>query len=605
MTLPQPLTAHEVAEFAHALERAFQQAVLRQPLQRLVCEIAAVRIGIDLAGQALADAFQPALAGVIVANEGPVDVMLHVFDATASGVAVPTFRRPMQALIGWRGQCAAEPDATAAVFFDHGVAAPFVVDTDNALAVVAIDDLSQVPYWTLAAPFRSALGMLLQPHGVQLVHGAAVGGAEGVVLLTGYGGSGKSTTALSCHRRGLTVLGDDYVAIKAPPSPGAPPTVHRVYSSLKVHPHEVQAVAAGAARNAMDSTLPVAAPDEKVVLFPDTTADGAPVRTAPCIGFWSVGLAHTEHTWHEPRHPEDVARIAAASTGLQIPGNDHEAARIMLACAHATAATRHLWLGTDRAGVVDGIVQLLTQQPEAAPQAAAPLWEHPEALRPISVIIPTYNGAGFIAEALRSVEAQRYPAFEILVVDDGSTDGLDAVLATVDVPHRLIRQENRGPAAARNRGIQEATGEWIAFLDVDDLWTPGALQRLTRDLVLHAAAPVVHGRIATLYQRPTDGELGILSAAAETFPYSIHAGLYRRDVFDRVGGFDESLRFGEDMEWFVRLRSLEHSVMIPDVIVHRRRHDTNLTRDPAAVAAGSRAAWKKILLQRMRGRRGA
>lgn len=591
MTLPLPLTANEVAEFSAALEHAFQEAASRQPPQRLVCEIGTVRIGIDLAGQALMDAFRPALAGVVVPDDGPVDAALHVFDVTASGVAVPTFRRPMQALIGWRGQCAAETHASAAVFFDHGVAAPFVVDTAQALAVVAVEDLTKAPYWTLAAPFRSALGMLLQPHGVQLVHGAAVGGAAGVVLLTGYGGSGKSTTALSCHRRGLTVLGDDYVAVKAPTRPGAPPTVHRVYSSLKVHPHEVPASPVGAATG------------EKVVLFPDTDRDGATPRSAPCIGFWSVGLAHAERTWREPRHPEDVARIATASTGLQIPGNDQEAARLILECARAADTTQHLWLGTDRAGVVDGIAHALAHHPGASPKAAAPLWEHPGALRPISVILPVYNGAAFIAEALRSIVAQRYPALDILVVDDGSTDELDVALAATEVPHRLIRQENRGPAAARNRGIEEATGEWIAFLDVDDLWSPGALQRLARDLVVHATAPVVHGKIATLYRRAPDGDWGILSAAAETFPYSIHAGLYRRDVFARVGGFDESLRFGEDMEWFVRLRSQEHSVMIPDVIVHRRRHDLNMTRESATVAAGSRAAWKKILLQRMRVRR--
>jgi microcystin-dependent protein len=591
MTVLQPLGADEVAEFGAALDDAFLRAVERQPLHRLVCDIAGVRIGLELAGRTLTNAVRPAFAGILVSDDAPADITLRVFDATESGVAVPAFRRPMQALIGFRGQCAADPGVGALVFFDHGTSAPYFVDTATSLGLVAIDDLSRLPYWTLAAPFRSALGVLLQSRGIQLVHGAAVGGPDGAVILTGYGGSGKSTTALSCHKRGLTVLGDDYVAIKPPTTPGAPGTVHRVYSSLKVHPHEVHASSAPGTSS------------EKVVLFPETPTDEAETRAAPCLGFWSVGLGQAAHTWCEPRHPEDVARIAASSTGLQIPGDDHEAARIIRACAEAATTTQQLWLGSDRSGVVDVIEAYLRHPAISSAKSRAPVWRQPGALQPISVIIPVYNGSAFIADALRDIVSQGYHALDIIVVDDGSTDDLDTVLARIDIPHRLIRQENRGPAAARNRGIQEATGAWIAFQDVDDLWVPGALQRLAQDLVLHASAPVVHGKIATLYPREPDGKWRVLSAAAETFPYFIHAGLYRRDVFDRIGGFDETLRYGEDMEWFVRLRTQESSVMIPDVIVHRRRHDHNMTNDAIALAAGSREAWKKILLQRMQVRR--
>jgi hypothetical protein len=580
----QPLRADEVTAFCTALHSAFLQAVDRQPLHRLVCDIGGVRIGLDMAGTVLAEAVRPAFSGILVDDDLPVDVTLRVFDSKGSGVDIPTFPRPMQALIGWRGQCAAEPGVRPMVFFDHGSCAPFVVDTATSTGTVTIDDLTQLPYWMLAAPFRSELGVLLQPYGIQLVHGAAVGRPEGAVLLTGYGGSGKSTTALSCLRRGLTVLGDDYVAIKVPARRGTPATVHRVYSSLKLHPHEVDAPPA------------VKTAGEKIVLFPDSHTGDATIRSAPCLGFWSVGLAPVADTWCEPRHPEDVARIATASTGLQIPGDDQDAARIIRTCAEASLTTQHLWLGSDRAGVVDVIERYLGHPLLPSPTAATPVWKRPDALLPISVIVPVYNGTRFIAEALRNIASQGYDPLEIIVVDDGSTDDLGEVLGTVDVPHRLVRQDNRGPAAARNRGIREATGAWIAFQDVDDLWPQGALLRLAQDLALHAAAPVVHGKIATIYDRGPGEPWGILAAYAETFPYSIHAGLYRRDVFDRVGMFDESLRYGEDMEWFLRLRTQEHSVMIPEVIVQRRRHDLNMTNDALALSVGSRDAWKKILL---------
>lgn len=93
----------------------------------------------------------------------------------------------------------------------------------------------------------------------------------------------------------------------------------------------------------------------------------------------------------------------------------------------------------------------------------------------ISVIIPTYNRAHCVGEAIKSVLDQTYKNFEIIVVDDGSTDNTEEVLATFGDKIRVIRQENRGVSAARNAGIREARGEWLAFLDSDDLWLPDKL----------------------------------------------------------------------------------------------------------------------------------
>ena len=88
----------------------------------------------------------------------------------------------------------------------------------------------------------------------------------------------------------------------------------------------------------------------------------------------------------------------------------------------------------------------------------------------ISCIVPVYNSARFIGEALDSILNQQHSVSQIVVVDDGSTDDLDAALSNYDQRISVIRQENRGPAAARNRGIQESNGEFLTFLDADDLW---------------------------------------------------------------------------------------------------------------------------------------
>ncbi len=103
----------------------------------------------------------------------------------------------------------------------------------------------------------------------------------------------------------------------------------------------------------------------------------------------------------------------------------------------------------------------------------------------VSVVIPSYNRAGWLPAAVGSVLAQTHPATEILIVDDGSTDNSAEVCAAFPAPVRYIRQQNAGVSAARNRGMREATGEFIALLDSDDLWLP---EKLAVQLALHAGS---------------------------------------------------------------------------------------------------------------------
>jgi len=178
----------------------------------------------------------------------------------------------------------------------------------------------------------------------------------------------------------------------------------------------------------------------------------------------------------------------------------------------------------------------------------------------ISVIIPAYNAARHLSDAIASVRAQTLPAAEIIVVDDGSTDDTATIAANDNV--RLIRQDNGGAAKARNTGVREAAGNQIAFLDADDVWRPEKLAQQWRLLSASPFPELVFGDVEQ------DG----------TRMAGIHAGamLARRSAFQRAGYFDESLRTGEFLDWYSRAREAGISTAETGTVVFERRiHGAN------------------------------
>ncbi len=182
----------------------------------------------------------------------------------------------------------------------------------------------------------------------------------------------------------------------------------------------------------------------------------------------------------------------------------------------------------------------------------------------ISVIIPAYNRADLIGATLESLLRQTLPAHEILVVDDGSTDGTAEVAESYGGAIRVIRQENAGPAAARNRGFRESSGEFIHFFDSDDLALPNkhevqlaALQSSGADI---AYGPWVKGAITAKDFTPENQVLqqnglpkgDLVEALLSHWSVVPHACLFRRDIVEKVGGFPESLFVAEDQLMFLR-----------------------------------------------------
>ena len=196
----------------------------------------------------------------------------------------------------------------------------------------------------------------------------------------------------------------------------------------------------------------------------------------------------------------------------------------------------------------------------------------------VSVVIPCHDGERYVAETLRSVLAQDHRPLEVIVVDDGSGDrSAQAVLAFGDAV-RLARQPHRGAAAARNRGVELATGELITFLDADDLWTPHALVRMHAALAAHPDAGMVIGHM----EQFASPELSHEARAGFVFsPKPVPARmcgtvLVRRSEFDRVGRFTTGLASGEFIDWIARADELGvAAVTIPEVVLRRRLHGRN------------------------------
>lgn len=225
----------------------------------------------------------------------------------------------------------------------------------------------------------------------------------------------------------------------------------------------------------------------------------------------------------------------------------------------------------------------------------------------VSVVIPVHNARQYIGRAIRSVLEQTYPPFEVIVVDDGSTDGTEEQIQTeFGTQVRYCYRQQGGPSAARNTGIKLCSGDWIAFLDADDFWEPNKLELQISEILSHPEVSCVFsGSRAVSPDGKTIGEGKVSDPfTRERFRKQLKVRKYsgialpgvivRRDALERLGGFDEDLICGEDRELYARIVSRYEISVVRLPLVNVTRVATSVSSNPAFILEYGLMANKKI-----------
>lgn len=223
----------------------------------------------------------------------------------------------------------------------------------------------------------------------------------------------------------------------------------------------------------------------------------------------------------------------------------------------------------------------------------------------VSVVIPAYNAADWLKHTIGSVLNQSFHDFEVIIVDDGSTDSTYQVVGQYrDSRIRYVYQNNRGLAGARNTGLAYARGQYVAFLDADDLWAPTMLAETVAYLTAHETVAVVRtgwslvdadGRMLPTTPRWSPWINSVFERLVTDNTFIIIAALFRRECLDRVGFFDESLATNEDWHLWLRVARAGFGFgFIPSALAMYRRHAHNMTLNHNDMRAGGLAVLDKI-----------
>lgn len=234
----------------------------------------------------------------------------------------------------------------------------------------------------------------------------------------------------------------------------------------------------------------------------------------------------------------------------------------------------------------------------------------------VSVVIPAYNYAHYLAEAVDSVLAQTYAPVELIVVNDGSTDGTRELLDGYGDRIVAIHQENQGLSAARNTGIRRATHEFVAFLDADDIWEP---EKLACQMACFRELPDAYGLVAC--DRGTMNEHGVRNPKATTFrkfrrssreirlhdmllrtQFCPSSAVVRKACFADCGEFDTTLRSSEDRDMWLRIAEVWKLHLDERVLCYVRKHSSNMSANAERMDRNMRHV---LLAARERGKTGA
>ena len=222
----------------------------------------------------------------------------------------------------------------------------------------------------------------------------------------------------------------------------------------------------------------------------------------------------------------------------------------------------------------------------------------------VTVVTPAYNAMKYLPETLKSALQQTFTDFEVLIINDGSSDGIVEWSSQITDPRvKVISQENQGTAAARNRGISESKGEYIAFLDADDIWEPTKLEKQVYCLDHNPLVGLVDTWIAFIDEsgKPTgyimkpDAEGNVYKKVVESCDSTVCCGsspMIRRSCFDTVGLFDRD-SYIEDVDMWIRIAIRYHYGLVKEPLVRYRLHPNNKSKDCQSMLQGFRQLIEK------------
>jgi Glycosyl transferase family 2 len=429
---PAQLSEEEQGSFFQAaLERSLVAEAKAGTIERHF-SLAGYVICLRFAGEALAQCFTPALAHLAVPATGRPDAVFHIWDSQSTGIEMIPPPCPHGCFTS-RGDIwtmGSQRFRSAYLWSEYALN---LFDSVSATGVYWTQGSSPLPYWAKASPLRCLLHWWAETRSCQLLHAAAVGSGGAAVLITGKGGLGKSTTALACLDKGMHYLGDDYVLVRLDPVA----SVHSLYCTAKLNWDQ-------ATRFPRFAGL-IAGPDmagtEKAVLYLHPAMRERITESLPLRLVVTPRIAGLPQTETEAISGLALQQAAAFTTLAQLPrasGRTHDFIDRLV----DRLPGLQLALGQDLDGIAEAIIRLLEGPArQTAPKAVNTGW----IARPlVSVIIPARNAAPRLQDTLASVLAQKYPAIEIIVVDDGSNDEIGAAVRALPVEVRFLKQAHRG-----------------------------------------------------------------------------------------------------------------------------------------------------------------
>ena len=518
-------TEQEQAEFFLRLREGFELASARSGELARDFLVAETSVRLRFAGGALTTSILPGLAHPVYGPASEPSFQIFLWDSESTGVAPPPAPRPWRDFSS-RGNIWGFDSFRYRSSFQWGTGAVNVMDRDARQAVFWVPSHQHLPAWVLASPLRGILHWWMELTGRQLVHAAAVGCGDAGVLIPGKGGSGKSSTALSCLLDGMDFIADDYLALAMDPEPRA----HRLYTTAKLDRSNLTRYPELVRRCRV-----VDQPGfDKVVLFLEDEF-GEQLRDSLRLKLvLRPYLSGVTETILAPVDASEIEHSLSSETLRQLPHVGAQTVefleRVSLGVPHAA-----IHLGTDREPIPAAIRQAL----ESRTLPSAPLFFRDN--RPyVSVIVHlSEDDRTELNQLVETINVQRYPRTEFLLTLDRSACSLADDIAGIAGNIRFLSFDNPVvKAEAWNRAIRESFSELLVIIESGDRLPPDALTTLVGVAEQESYIGWVRGQVVS-------------SGAGQESISPLRGALIRKAAFRQCGLFStEPLRQGrEHRDW--------------------------------------------------------